>query len=104
MIPVARTQQLLIQKIRGEVLVYDQINHTSHCLSPITATVWQYCNGQYSVKEIAELLEKELPKMRREKINMRGLVYLTLEELEKHQLIKGYIEQPLHSPLNREKM
>lgn len=92
MIPVARTEKLLIQQIGEELIVYDQINNTSHCLNPMAARVWELCNGQHPVKDIAELLEKELYVS--EDVDMRGLVWLALEELERYHLIKEYLRQP----------
>lgn len=99
MIPVARTEKLLIQQVGNEVIIYDQISNISHCLNPIAAKVWHYCDGQHSVKEIAKLLEKDLPQAVSQEVDMRGLVWLTLEELEKYQLIKEYLKQPIISSI-----
>ncbi|NEQ76555.1 MAG: PqqD family protein [Okeania sp. SIO2C9] len=94
MIPVARSEKLLIQSVGNEVIVYDQVNNSSHCLNPMAARVWELCDGQHSVKDIAQLLEKELDVSQTEDVDMRGLVWLTLEELERYQLIKEYLKQP----------
>ncbi|NET24093.1 PqqD family protein [Okeania sp. SIO1I7] len=94
MIPVARSEKLLIQSVGNEVIVYDEVNNSSHCLNPMAARVWELCDGQHSVKDIAQLLEKELDVSQTEDVDMRGLVWLTLEELERYQLIKEYLKQP----------
>ncbi len=94
MIPVARTKKLLVQSVGNELIVYDRINHDSHCLNPIAARVWQYCDGQHSVEDIAKLLEEELDISQTEAVDVRGLVWLTLEELERYQLIETYLKQP----------
>ena len=44
---------------------------------------------------IAKLLEKELNISKNSDVDMRGLVYLTLEELERYNLIKDYVKRPI---------
>lgn len=95
MIPVARTEKLLIQEVGNELIVYDQENNTSHCLNLVAAKVYELCNGQHTIKDIAELLEKELNISKDDGIDTRGLVWLTLEELERFNLIKEYLKQPV---------
>jgi len=94
MVPIARTENLLIQAIGNELIVYDQKSNASHCLNPVAARVWHYCDGQHSIKDIARLLEKELNISQTEAADIRGLVWLTLEELERYQLIEKYLKQP----------
>ena len=93
MIPVARTEKLLIQEVDNELIVYDEEQDTAHCLNPMAARVWHYCDGQNTVEDIAKLLEKELDIPAEEDVDMRGLVWLTLEELERFNLIKEYLPQ-----------
>ena len=95
MIPIARTEKLLIQEVGNELIVYDQENNASHCLNPMAATVWYYCDGNNTINDIAKLLEKELNISKNSEVDMRGLVYLTLEELERYHLIKDYVKQPI---------
>jgi hypothetical protein len=94
MIPVARTEKLLIQEVDNELIVYDEERDTAHCLNPMAARVWHYCDGQNTVEDIAKLLEKELDIPADSDVDMRGLVWLTLEELERFHLIKEYLKQP----------
>lgn len=95
MIPVARTEKLLIQEVGNELIVYDQENNGSHCLNPMAARVWHYCDGNNTINDIAKLLEKELNISKDSDVDMRGLVYLTLEELERYNLIKDYVKRPI---------
>ncbi|NCQ92930.1 MAG: PqqD family protein [Microcystis aeruginosa LG13-03] len=95
MIPVARTEKLLIQEVGNELIVYDQENNASHCLNPMAARVWHYCDGNNTINDIAKLLEKELNIAKDSDVDIRGLVYLTLEELERYNLIKDYVKQPI---------
>ncbi len=53
--PRARQDGLLVDTIGEELLLYDQDSHTAHCLSPIAACVWQHCDGERDVTELAEL-------------------------------------------------
>jgi len=60
MIPLARTNKLLITQVGEEVIVYDQKRDTAHCLNAMAARVGHYCNGQNKVEDIAKLLEEDL--------------------------------------------
>ena len=45
-LPVARpAEEFLVETLADEVLVYDQINHQAHCLTPAAAIVWKLCDG-----------------------------------------------------------
>jgi hypothetical protein len=95
MLPVARTKNLLIQEVGNELIVYDRENNASHCLNLMASTVWHYCDGNYTINDIAKLLEKELDIAKDSDVDMRGLVYLTLEELERYNLIQEYLKRPI---------
>ncbi len=51
--PLARRQDLTIEELRGETIVYDSRNHKAHCLNRTAAAVWQCCDGNRDVEEIA---------------------------------------------------
>jgi hypothetical protein len=54
-LPRARQDGLLEEAVGEELLLYDQESHTAHCLSPIAACVWRYCDGERDLAELAEL-------------------------------------------------
>jgi hypothetical protein len=54
-LPRARQDGLLVETVGEELLLYDQTNHTAHCLSPIAAGVWRHCDGERDVTELAGL-------------------------------------------------
>ncbi len=54
-LPRARQDGLLVETVGEELLLYDQNSHTAHCLSPIAACVWRYCDGERDMTELAEL-------------------------------------------------
>jgi hypothetical protein len=95
MIPLARTNKLLITQVGEEVIVYDQERDTAHCLNAMAARVWHYCDGQNTVEDIAKLLEEDLEVSADEDVDWRGLVWLTLEELQRFYLIQEYVSQPI---------
>jgi len=97
MIPLARTKNLLISQVGEEVIVYDQERDTAHCLNAMAARVWHYCDGQNTVEDIAKLLEEDLEVSADEDVDWRGLVWLTLEELQRFYLIQEYLSQPISS-------
>jgi len=87
----------LISQVGEEVIVYDRERDTAHCLNAMAARVWHYCDGQNTVEDIAKLLEEDLEVSADEDVDWRGLVWLTLEELERFYLIQEYLSQPISS-------
>jgi len=52
--PKARQDRLLVQRLDGETLVYDEQTHRAHCLDARAGRVWALCDGTRSVAEIAQ--------------------------------------------------
>lgn len=80
--PRARQEKLLVHELADEVLVYDLKRQKAHCLNKTSALVWNRCDGQSSVTEIARLLEHELGTSVDESV-----VWLALKQLEKAHLL-----------------
>jgi hypothetical protein len=97
MIPVARTANILITEVDNEVMIYDRERDACHCLNPIATKVYYYADGRNTVDDIAAFLEQELELS--EDLDIRGLVWLALEELEKCHLLKEYLREPLSDGL-----
>ena len=57
--PRARQEDLVIEGLDGETLVYDMRTHKAHCLNPTAALVWNRCDGRATVGEMRAALEKE---------------------------------------------
>lgn len=55
-LPRARTEGVITEPVDGELVVYDKVNHTAHCLAPGAASVWERCDGLASPAEIAQAL------------------------------------------------
>jgi hypothetical protein len=82
-VPEARTEGLVVQQLAEEVLVYDQDRHKAHCLNHTAALVWEQCDGQSSVKEIARKLSQET-----EAEVEAEVVWLAVEQLSRTHLLK----------------
>jgi DNA-binding transcriptional ArsR family regulator len=51
--PRARTDELVVEEVGDEVLVYDERTAAAHCLSGPAGAVWRACDGQTTIDEIA---------------------------------------------------
>jgi hypothetical protein len=51
--PRARTDELVIEELDDELLVYDLRTDAAHCLDPEAAAIWRACDGTASVADIA---------------------------------------------------
>jgi len=51
--PLARTDDLLVERVDSEVVIYDGREKQAHCLSPLAATVFELCDGRRPVSELA---------------------------------------------------
>jgi hypothetical protein len=58
--PIARKNDLVIQKDTGELFIEDLVSKTSIYLNPTSAYVWEKCDGNKNEKEIAKEMGIEL--------------------------------------------
>ncbi|HEY8187633.1 MAG TPA: PqqD family protein [Pyrinomonadaceae bacterium] len=82
--PIARQQDLIIEEVGDEVLVYDLNTDRAHCLNRMSALIWKYCDGEKSAGDIAGLLEQEL----KSPVSVQ-VVTLGLAELDRYDLLKN---------------
>lgn len=87
--PTARTAGLIIKPFSDETLVYDTERAQAHCLNQTAALVWQYCDGQSSVSQIARRVQAELHSLVDEQI-----VWYTLQQLERYHLLQAPVRLP----------
>lgn len=59
----ARTEELIIKELDGELAVYDEREHRAHELNATAAAVWRKCDGETPLEQIASEIaaETELP-------------------------------------------
>lgn len=81
LMPKAKRDNILVSELEDEVLLYDVLDKRAHALNPTAAVVWQKCDGQTTLTDMAASLEA------------RGIapgeqaVTLALQELSKAGLV-----------------
>jgi len=88
--PKCRQNDLVVQDLADEVLVYDLKKHKALCLNQTAAFVWQHADGETTVKQIAYLLQKKL----RTPVD-ESVVWFALEQLAKDGLLENKVAAPL---------
>jgi hypothetical protein len=56
MCPLARKNDIYVEQLPNEVVIYDKISHQAHCLNRTVFTVWEHADGTRTVDEISEVL------------------------------------------------
>jgi len=82
-IPLSRKENIVVQELDGEVLIYDLTENKAFCLNRTSALVWQSCDGKKTIAEINDLLGKQLNSQVNEDV-----VWLALDQLSKENLIQ----------------
>lgn len=80
--PVARRSELVVQQLRGELLIYDLKINKAFCLNETSALVWQMCDGNNSIGDISRKLSKKLKSLVTE-----DFVWLAIDELQEDNLL-----------------
>jgi hypothetical protein len=76
--PKARSEDLIVQEVEDEVLVYDVGTARAHCLSAEAAAVWRAADGQKSEGALADELDLD-----------SEIITRALAELEEKELIEA---------------
>lgn len=87
--PSSRLNNLVVQEMSGEILIYDLAENKAFCLNETSALVWNLCDGKNSIAEISESVSKKL----KSPVN-EDLVWLALDQLKKENLIVSEYEVP----------
>ncbi len=90
--PRARQDELVVEELQDETLVYDLKRHKAHCLNRTSALVWQHCDGRTSVAEVAAMLEEQLATPADE-----AVVWMALDRLGRAHLLS----EPVTLPANK---
>lgn len=93
LLPLARTNALVVKELQDEVLVYDLKRDKAHCLNPTAATVWKRCDGKLAVTDMARLLEKEFKSPVKDEV-----VWLALQQLDRFHLLQERATGPSAKP------
>lgn len=79
--PIARRNNLVVQRDTGELFIEDLVNHKNIHLNPTSAYVWEKCDGRHETFEIAEEMENELGVTVSENVVLLALNRLNAEKL-----------------------
>ena len=89
LMPRARQDELVVEELPDEILVYDETRHKAHCLNRTAALVWRRCDGQTSVADVAALLEEQLATPADE-----AVVWMALDRLSRAHLLTEPVTLP----------
>ncbi len=89
LMPRARQDELVVEELPDETLVYDLKRHKGRCLNRTAALVWQRCDGQTTVAEVAALLEDQLATPTDE-----AVVWMALDRLGRAHLLSEPVTLP----------
>ncbi len=84
MCPVARKNDIYVEQLPNEVVIYDKVNHQAHCLNKTVFTVWEHADGTRTVDELSELLSGALSAP----LN-RDATLIALEDLRNANLLQA---------------
>ncbi len=99
--PKARREDLIVQKVGEELLIYDQQRHRAFCLNPMAALVWQRANGRRTIAALSRAVERTFGVPEGER-----LVRLAVNRLARARLLENwrpFLDDP-QSPSRREVM
>lgn len=88
--PLSRKNNIVVQQIEDETLVYDLITNKAFCLNKTAAEIWQLCNGLNSVSEMTDKLRKRLKTLASEE-----MVRIALDLLRKDDLLEDEDKEKL---------
>lgn len=81
--PLANRDALLLEYVGDQLVVYDQTRRRLHVLSRSAALVWQHCNGEREVAQLAEIAVRELGTAVDDEV-----VLLALQQLDEAGLLR----------------
>lgn len=89
--PLSRKENIVVQEMEGEVLIYDLNDNRAVCLNETSALIWQACDGNKTPAEISKFISNKLNAPANE-----DLVWLALDQLKKENLIENGDALPSH--------
>lgn len=91
--PKTRSTQIFVQELPDELVVYDVERNEVHCLNGTAARVWQLCDGNNTVAEIARLLNSDLEPQAAETV-----VWLAIDQFAEKHLLEETSAPEAHRP------
>jgi hypothetical protein len=78
-----RSDQLVVESLGTELMIYDQARNQAFCLNQMSAFVWQHCDGKSTINDIATKMAQTL-----EKPVDESIVTFALQNLSKDGLLE----------------
>lgn len=95
MMPLARQDQLVIQEVADETIIYDERRDHIHRLNRTAALIWRRCDGRRTVSALAEAVGRELASLPGAAAPVtEDVVWLALDRLDKEKLLQGTLIRP----------
>jgi hypothetical protein len=88
--PAARRDNLVVESLKNEILIYDLERDQASCLNETAGLVWTYADGKTSVSEIADKMSQNLGML----VDVR-VVWYALDQLNKKHLLEERVTIPL---------
>jgi hypothetical protein len=87
--PLARTNEIIVQEVDNECLVYDLNTNKALCLNTVSAEIWKRCDGISTVQEVSQIIGKQM------KIKLdEDFIWLAIADLEKNKLLAEKTNRP----------
>ena len=84
-------ENLIVQELNDEVMVYNLTTDKYYCLNSTTKTVFEACDGEMTIEELKR--QSNLPE---------EVIYLSLDEIKRNELLKDDYISPLAGMNRRE--
>lgn len=81
--PIGKTDNLIMQEVADEVLIYNLNTHKAYNLNRTSSAVWRNCDGSKDLSAVTRALQTKFKKPVSEDV-----VWLALEDLKKEGLIE----------------
>jgi hypothetical protein len=81
--PKARNEDIVVQNLQNEILLYDLKINKAYCLNETAGLVYQFCDGQTSFDELRRKSGKDISD---------EIIWLAIEELNKQDLLSEKTE------------
>jgi hypothetical protein len=91
--PAARRDGLLIESLDDELLVYDSERDRAHSLNAVAAAVWEACDGERGIRELASAATAKLGEPVSD-----DAVWRALSQLEERRLLLGELPERMSGP------
>jgi hypothetical protein len=87
--PRARQENLVVQEVGDETIIYDEQRNHAHRLNRTAGLVWSHCNGQRTIADLVSLLQRETDALVTE-----DMIWLALDRLETEHLLQEKLVRP----------